>query len=336
VRAELLQLAAELARRGEPFVLALVVRREAYSSAHQGDMAIITADGGYHGWLGGNCTQPTVKREARRALADGKPRLVSLSPEPARDARPGVTAVPMTCSSGGSVDIYLEPVLPPPELVVFGPSPVARALARLGQGLSWRVTVVDPGGDAAAYPGADRVVAAASELRSGAGGDVSADVAAVVATMGESDEDAIEAALALGGGYLAVVASRKRFALVRETLAGRGVPAEALARVRNPAGLDVGAVLPEELALSILAEIVQVRRAAAARPAEEPRGAAALAGEPGEQIDPVCGMTVVVEGARHRAEHDGRAYLFCNARCREKFLAAPARYLSPAAGAGSR
>jgi xanthine dehydrogenase accessory factor len=335
VRAELLQLAAELARRGEPFVLALVVRREAYSSAHQGDMAIITADGGYHGWLGGNCTQPTVKREARRALADGKPRLVSLSPEPAQEARPGVTAVPMTCSSGGSVDIYLEPVLPAPELVVFGPSPVARALARLGQGLSWRVTVVDAGGDPAAYPGADRVVAAASELRSGTRG-VSAVVAAVIATMGESDEDAIEAALALGGGYVGVVASRKRYALVRETLVGRGVAGEALARVRNPAGLDVGAVLPEELALSILAEIVQVRRAAAHPAVEEPRGAASLAAGPREELDPVCGMTVVVEGARHRAEHDGRAYFFCNARCREKFLAAPARYLSPAAGAGSR
>src|SRR5690242_19212499 len=182
MRAELLQLAADLSRRGEPFVLAMVVRREPSSSAQQGDMAVITADGGYHGWLGGNCTQPTVKREARRALADGKPRLVSLSPEPSREARPGVTAVPMTCSSGGSVDIYLEPVLPAPRLVVFGPSPVARALARLGQGLSWRVDVVDPAGDAAAYPGADRVLAGAAELRaSGA-----AELAAVVATMGES------------------------------------------------------------------------------------------------------------------------------------------------------
>src|SRR5437899_13025655 len=104
MRAELLELAADLARRGEPFVLAMVVRRESCSSAHQGDMAVITADGGYHGWLGGNCTQPTVKREAKRALADGRPRLVSLSPEPARDQRPGVTALPMTCHSGGSVD----------------------------------------------------------------------------------------------------------------------------------------------------------------------------------------------------------------------------------------
>src|SRR5437764_8270020 len=120
MRAELLQLAADLARKGEPFVLAMVVRKQAYSSAQQGDMAIITADGGYHGWLGGNCTQPTVRREAKLALAEGKPRLVSLSPAPRVPALPGVISLPMTCHSGGSVDIYLEPMLPAPRLWLFG------------------------------------------------------------------------------------------------------------------------------------------------------------------------------------------------------------------------
>src|SRR5690348_11686512 len=135
MRTELLQLAAELSHKGEPFVLAMVVRRESYSSAQQGDMAVITADGSYHGWLGGNCTRPAVKREAMRALADGKPRLVALSPEPEAKPRPGVTAVPMTCHSGGSVDIYLEPVLPAPRLLLFGVSPAIRALAQLGKAL---------------------------------------------------------------------------------------------------------------------------------------------------------------------------------------------------------
>ncbi len=333
MRAELLQLAADLARRGEPFVLAVVVRREPYSSAHAGDMAIITADGGYHGWLGGNCTQPAVKREARRALADGQPRLVSLSPEPDRRPQPGVTALPMTCGSGGSVDVYLEPVLPAPRLLVFGPSPVARALAQLGNGLGWIVDAVDPAADRAAYPGAARVLAGpgAPEWRDLAPG--AAGVFAVVATMGESDEDAIEAALALRPAYLGVVASRKRFALVRETLLARGMPAAALEQVRNPAGLDIGAVLPEELALSILGEIVQLRRSGATRRAEEPVAGIA---EPREAIDPVCGMTVAIAGARHRADHEGRTFYFCNARCRDKFLAAPASYLSNGAQADSR
>ena len=296
--AELLQLAADLARRGEPFVLATVVRREAYSSAHQGDMAVITGDGGYHGWLGGNCTQPTVKREAKRALVDGKPRLISLTPDPAGETRPGISALPMTCHSGGTVDIYLEPVLPPPRLVLYGDSPAARALRQLGAAMGYSVEAAG-----AARPGGR--------------------LYAVVATMGENDEDSVIAALEARPAYLGVVASRKRFAELRESLLARGVSAEALASIRNPAGLDIGARLPEEVALSILAEIVQLSRAAAA--AEAPPA------EPEEpvELDPVCGMTVIVAAAHHRAEHGGRSYYFCNPRCREKFLADPARYLAP-------
>src|SRR5882672_2829074 len=165
MRAELLELAADLARRGEPFVLATVVRRESYSSAHQGDMAIITADGGYHGWLGGNCTRPSVQREAASALLDGKPRLISLSPEPEHPARAGVTPLAMTCHSGGTVDIFLEPVLAAPRLAVFGVSPVARAVAQLGKAMGYLIDVVDP--DAAELPIADRVIIelTAPELR---------------------------------------------------------------------------------------------------------------------------------------------------------------------------
>jgi xanthine dehydrogenase accessory factor len=293
MRAELLQLAADLARRGEPFVLAMVVRRESYSSAQQGDMAVIMADGAYHGWLGGNCTQPTVRREARQALADGKPRLVSLSPDPESQARPGVTALPMTCHSGGSVDIYLEPVLPAPRLLLFGESPCARALARLGEVMGYAVETA---------PGASR----AGRLF------------AVVATMGENDEDSLAAALALQPAYLAVVASRKRFSELRETLIARGLTATDLDKVHNPAGLDIGARLPEEVALSIFAQIVQLRRA------EQPQPVPAIPFE----IDPVCGMKVEVATARHRAEHAGRTFYFCNPRCKEKFLAAPDRFLA--------
>ena len=304
MRTELLQLAADLARRREPFVLATVVRRESYSSAHQGDMAVITADGSYHGWLGGNCTQPVVRREAARALADGKPRLVSLSPEPEQQMRPGLVALPMTCHSGGTVEIYLEPVLPSPRLLVFGNSPGARALLQIGTAMGYAVEVGDPA--AAAAPAGPAPFA-------------------VVATMGESDEESVIAAIATRPAYLGVVASRKRFAQLRETLLARGVSAEALDRIRNPAGLDIGARLPEEVALSIVAEIVQLRRA---REAGEQPPAAAV--EP-EEIDPVCGMTVAVATAKHRAAHQGSDFYFCNARCREKFLADPERWLKPRA-----
>jgi xanthine dehydrogenase accessory factor len=301
MRAELLQLAADLAKRREPFVLAMVVRREPYSSAHVGDMAILTADGAYHGWLGGNCTRPTVRREAKLALADGKPRLVSLSPDPKAQERPGVTALPMTCHSGGSVDIYLEPMLPPPQLLIFGESPCARALVRLGEVMGYGIVALP---EPSALP--------ASRID---------DAYAVVATMGENDEDCIAAALAARCGYVAVVASRTRFAEIRESLLRRGIAAAVIDQVHNPAGLDLGARVPEEVALSILAEIVQVRRAAErARPAPVETEAT--------EIDPVCGMTVVIATARHKTTHAGHEYFFCNPRCREKFLADPVRFLA--------
>jgi xanthine dehydrogenase accessory factor len=326
MRAELLQLAAELAARGEPFVFAVVVRREPASSAQQGNMAVVTRDGALHGWLGGSCIQPTVEREARQAMAEGKPRLISLSPD-LDPKRPGVVVHPMTCHSGGTVDIYLEPVRPAPRLLVFGLAPTAQALCGVGKAMGWAVDAIDPGAERAAFPSADRVLAelpaedplTAPRLRA-------AEVLAVVSTMGQRDEEGIRAALSLEPAYLGVVASRRRFAEIRDLLAAQGARPEALGRIRNPAGLDLGAKLPEEIALSVLAEIVQLRRAGATQLAAQPERAAEETA-----LDPICGMTVVVARARHTAEHGGRTWYFCNARCRERFLATPERWTAGAA-----
>lgn len=328
MRADLLQLAADLAARGEPFVFAVVVRREPASSAQPGNMALVTRSGAVHGWLGGSCIQPTVGREAQRALAEGRPRLISLSPDPSQDRRPGVVVHPMTCHSGGTVDIYLEPVRPAPRLLVFGLSPTAQALCALGKAMGYAVDVVDPEAERAAFPAADRVLAelpASDPLTSPRAR--AADVFGVVATMGQRDDEAIEAALALEPAYLGVVASRRRFSEIHDAVAGHGLSPDALARVRNPAGLDIGARLPEEIALSVLAEIVQVRRAAEKLPARAAQPAAAAEET---ALDPICGMTVVVAKARHVAEHGGRTFYFCNARCRERFLATPERWIAEA------
>jgi xanthine dehydrogenase accessory factor len=329
---QLLERAAELARRGESFALATVVRREPYSSSQQGDMAIITADGSYHGWLGGNCTRPSVQREAAAALSDGKSRLISLSPEPDPPPRAGVTPLPMTCHSGGTVDIFIEPVLAAPRLVVFGVSPVARAVAQLGKAMGYLIDVVDPEAHPTELPTADRVFTdlAAAELL--AGPQVAC---TVVASMGEHDEDAVAAALAMRPAYIGVVSSRKRFAQLRQTLLDRGVSAHALDAIKSPAGLDLGGRLPEEVALSILAEIVQRKHARAVEPARtEPARVDPVAPvTPITAIDPVCHMTVTVATARHIGTWDGRTWYFCNPRCKDKFLADPARYLEPSSGA---
>ncbi len=328
MHAELLQRAADLARREEPFVLAVVVRRQPASSAQAGDMALVTAAGEFHGWLGGSCTQPTVVREAHRALADGQPRLLALTPDPAAPewaARRGVAVFPMTCHSGGSVEIYLEPVLPAARLAVFGVSPTARALVRLAKAMGYSVAAVgaaaadDPG----LFPDADQVLAAAAALPARS----LAPVFAVVATMGEGDEEAIREALSLAPAYLGVVASAKRFAQMLPSLRAAGVSEAALAAIRSPAGVAIGARLPEEIALSVLAEIVERRRAAPAAAAQEADVHTGETVEPIDAIDPVCGMTVEIAGARHTAEHAGATYSFCCAGCRERFLAAPERFL---------
>ena len=323
MRADLLRRAAELARTGEVFAIATVVRREAASSAQVGNTALVEETGAFHGWLGGSCIQPTVVREAVAAIKDSAPRLISLSPDPSADRRAGVTALPMTCHSGGSVDIYIEPVMPPPRLLIFGVSPTAQALARLATVLGYAVDAIDPEADRVTFPDAERVVTEfrASEFLVRPASQAGR-LFAVVATLGQRDEEATMNALAVEPAYVGVVASRKRFAQITETLLVQGVSAHTLAGVTNPAGLDIGARSPEEVALSILAEIVRVRHAAV--------DAAGAAGRPAEQTqderDPVCGMTVSSAAARHRAEHGGRTYYFCCGGCRERFLAAPERY----------
>ena len=325
MRADILQLAAELTRKGEAFVMAVVVRREPASSAQVGNTAIITEAGACHGWLGGSCIQATVVREALATFRHASPKLISLSPDPGADSRLDVASFPMTCHSGGSVDIYLEPVLPAPRLIVFGISPTAQALVRLAKALGYTVDVVDPDADRAGFPDADRILTTSS-AEEFADRPVSqrGRLFAVVATLGQHDEESTLTALGIEPAYLGVVASRKRFAQIRATLVARGASPPALDAIANPAGIDIGARAPEEVALSILAEIVRVRRTQGEQAATETPSAPPAQ----EELDPVCGMTVEVATTRHRADHAGRTYYFCCGGCRQRFLAAPDRYVT--------
>jgi xanthine dehydrogenase accessory factor len=306
---DLLALAADLRRRGEPFALATVVRCERPTSAKPGAKALIRPDGRVSGWVGGACAEPVVAREAAAALRDGRPRLIVLVGEGGRDpARTeGIVHYPMTCHSGGTLEIYVEPFLPKALLVLVGHGPVIETLATLGESAGYSVTVLPE----------DSVATGLRAL------PLAPESSVVVATHGELDEEALTQVLATRAGYISLVASRKRAGTIVDTLRRRGVPAEHLDRLKAPAGLDIGAVTPEEIAVSILAEIIHVRHS---RKPEHVETAALPGPAIQEAKDPVCGMTVEVATARHQSDWAGRSVYFCCRHCKESFDADPARY----------
>lgn len=244
---DLAEAAQQLRARDEPFAFATIVRTAGSTAAKPGAKALLSADGTIlQGWLGGGCTRGAVKRAALQALREGTPQLVSVAPEDLL-AQKGVSAgeeVDGTrfarngCPSRGTVDIFIEPCLPTPQLVVVGASPVAQALGALAPQFHWAVA-----SDVnTAKPYRQRFV--------------------VIATQGQGDLDALKSAFAAEPDYLAFVGSRKKYAAIAEKLAAAGIERSEIDRVQAPAGLDLGAVTPEEIALSILAQLVQERRSA--------------------------------------------------------------------------
>lgn len=322
---DFLQRAADLQRNGAPFATATVVRAERPTSAKAGAKAIVTGDGRLDGWVGGSCAQPTVVREALAALKDGQPRYLRLCPPEHLGQAPqaGVVEMALTCISGGTLEVYIEPHLPQPLLVAIGHLPVVEALATLGAGLNYTVAVVGLDTSRERFPQAALVLNRLdySQLPK------SPQTYVVVASHGNYDEEALEWALGTDAAYVALVASPKRGESVRQSLAESGMPAERLSRLKCPAGLDLGGSAPEEIALSILAEIVQLRHraTAAAHAAETPAPQAA-----GEAIDPVCGMTVEIASARWTHEHAGQTYYFCAPGCKRSFAKEPEKYLAKA------
>jgi xanthine dehydrogenase accessory factor len=318
---KVLQRAHQLMVQGVPFALATVVRRERPTSGQPGDKAIITLAGEFVGWVGGSCAQPTVLQEARKALADGEPRLVVLTPNLEAEVREGVELYRMTCYSGGTMEIYIEPYLPEPQLLICGVSPAAEALVTIGKAVGFQVFLIDPLATAENFPAAEVVL---PRIEAGQLPDTR-ERYAVVATMGNWDEEAIRAVLALSPAYLGLIASKKRFQEIASRLSSEGVSREKLALVTCPAGLEISARTLPEVALSIMAEIVSRRRRAE-------KGTAAdgpvQVGLPSTAEDPVCHMSVDPQTARYRADFEGLTYYFCNASCQTHFEKDPLKYLA--------
>jgi xanthine dehydrogenase accessory factor len=309
---DVLQVARELSERGVRFALATVVWRRAPSSGKTGYRALITATGEVRGWVGGACAEPVVVREALAAMEEGTPRLVFLgTPEDLAAAGGDDTVlIPMSCESQGALKIFIEPVPRGPDLVIVGRSPMVHTLAAMAGALGWWTTVVDDGGVADDWTEPDRVVTKLDFEAAGVGPRT----ALVVATQGHYDEEALELAVASPAGWLGVVASERRAETLAAHLAERGFDDEALGRVHAPAGLDLGHVTHEEIAVAILAELVQFRAAGRLK-----ADATVAAPVPSEAVDPVCGMTVQTAGARHQLERGGKTYYFCCAGCLKSF-----------------
>jgi xanthine dehydrogenase accessory factor len=241
--------AAELEAAARPFAVATVVAVRRPTSARPGAVGIVHPDGSIEGWVGGSCAQPVVVREALRAIADGQPRLLRLSRDgPAEGRRAdGVIELVMTCHSGGTLEIYVEPHLPAAQLWVVGTTPIASALASLGSAGGWQVTVIDPVADPDAFPGAR--VQASADIR---GLDPEIAPYVVIATQGIWDEEAVALALTREAAYVGLIASPTRAGVVRDWLREETMLGEdRVAALRAPAGLDIGAETAEEIAVSI-------------------------------------------------------------------------------------
>jgi xanthine dehydrogenase accessory factor len=296
--------AAELRAARTPFVVATVVRAQRPTSVHSGDAALVLGDGAIEGFVGGTCAKQSVRLHALRALETGEALLLRILPgDDDAPAVEGAVTVQNPCLSGGSLEIFLEPMLAPPRVVVVGETPIADAVVRLGGELDLATEQAWPGDEVEPADG---------------------DLAVVVAAHGRDELRALRRALEGDVPYVGLVASRVRGEAVRAELRAEGVAQERLAALETPAGLDIGARTPEEIALSILARIVAVRRGgqsvAVRLVAPEPAVATA--------VDPVCGMAVAAVDDAPHVEHEGRLVYFCCDGCRATFEQDPARFVA--------
>jgi xanthine dehydrogenase accessory factor len=313
-----------LHQSGHPFVIATVVRAEKPTSAKPGAKAIIMEDGTLTGWIGGSCAEPTVKREAKKALQDGQPRLIRLCPPEKMGQAPqeGVIEITLTCISGGTLEIYIEPQLAQPHLVVIGHLATAEALVNLGKGLGWRISLMGTEVSRERFPNADHILDHLdfSHLT------ISPNTSIIVASHGNYDEDMLVAALQSSAPYIALIASKKRATAILQYLHESDLTHEQIHRLKYPAGLDLGAVTPEEIALSILAEIIQIRRQLLITNYQLPI-TNIQSPPPLESLDPVCGMMVEIATAHFTSEYNGKIYYFCAAGCKRSFDKEPEKFL---------
>ena len=301
--------AVELTNSGESFVMATVVWRQGPSSGQSGSRALITSDGKLHGWIGGACAEPVLIREAKKVMDSGKAQLVWLGQEAdflGMHVPDGVLTVPMACQSEGALQIYVEPVNASPQVTIVGRSPMAVTLLQLIQVMNWRVQILDFADFTTSMVNSSSVV--------------------IIATQGHGDEEATETALPAEPVYLGVVVSRKRGAAVLSYLEDRGFSKSQIELVNLPAGLDLGHTTHREMAVSILAQLVQLRAAGSLTRKSTPN--LLQIAQPTEVIDLVCKMTVAAEKSNRPFTYQGTTYYFCAPGCRTAFEKDPSSFIN--------
>lgn len=280
---------ADLIQTRRPFVQATVVRAQCPTSARPGDRAIVFPDGSFEGFVGGHCAEGSVRTAALTVIESGDPLLLRILPEDGEEfpESPGALTVVNPCLSGGAIEVYLEPMLPVPQVCIIGQTPIADALAQLAEPLGLAVAHTAQGP-----------------------GDPRGATAVIIASHGRAEEESVAAALDAGVGYIGVVASMTRSAALLSEL---DLDPEAAEVVHSPVGIDIGATTAEEIALSILADVVRaIRVDGLAAPKTE------AIERPVEAIDPVCGMTVIIGSDTAHLSHDGEDFWFCNPGCRDR------------------
>jgi xanthine dehydrogenase accessory factor len=318
----------ELRKKNEPFVTATVVRREVPSSGKSGDKAIVDKFGRLTGWIGGGCVKGIILKEADDAIKSGRSRLVKVGQALGAEKQDGVVDYKMTCMSEGTVEVFIEPVLPAPHLVVMGKTAIARALAKMAKTAGYRVSVVAAGITPQTFEKVDELITQMKldEVK------ISSSSSIIVCTQGEQDEEALEQALQKNCSYIGFVASRKKKAGVFENLQDQGIDKKKLDIIKSPAGIDIMAKRPEEVAISILAEIIQVHNNQPYREESFIERIAEADNEPGIKpayyINPVCGVPVDKNSPKHIIEYEGEMVYFCCDGCKVKFEAEPAKYMS--------
>jgi len=308
----------------EPAAMAMIVRREAPSSGKPGDKAVITKKGEVKGWIGGGCTKGIVIKEALEAIDQQTPRLVRIQPNDQKDEQAGVKNYRMTCMSGGTVEVYIEPIMQVSKIHIFGRSHISKALCEIGRAAGFYVNIISELADDVMFPSANKITKLS---------DFSPEVSmakdyVVVCTQGEDDEKSVEQAIHSNPRYLSFVSSMKKANSVFLYLKRSGIEHKELVRIKTPAGIDINAKTPEEVAISILAEIIKEKRQETVETSAETQSVDSDNLEDELYINPVCKIPVQKRTAKHVLEHNGEKVYFCCDGCKVSFEKEPEAYLN--------